>query len=98
MRNVKNLKNGKGQKSSLNNQTISVLLSIYTCIAYWLPAPDTTALVTLRDKPQGENDSMPQVQVWSGEKLLADRVLRRGCNVYNLSRKSGAGHDSIGHT
>ena len=70
MRNVKNLKNGKGQKSSLNNQTISVLLSIYTCIAYWLPAPDTTALVALRDKPQGENDCMPQVQVRSGEKML----------------------------
>ena len=27
------------------------------------PVPDTTALVTLRDKPLGGNDSMPMVQV-----------------------------------
>ena len=28
-----------------------------------IPAPDTTALVTLRDKPLGGNDIMPRVQV-----------------------------------
>ena len=68
VKNVKNLKNRKGQKSSSKN--IKTLVSLLFCLAHRLPAPDTTALVTLRDKPQGENDSMPQVQVRSKEKML----------------------------
>ena len=67
-KNVKNLKNRKCQKSSSKN--MKILVSLLVCVAYRLPAPDTTALVTLRDKPQGENDSMPQVQVRSRKKVL----------------------------
>ena len=32
-------------------------------VPHLLPVPDMTALVTLRDKPLGGNDSMPTVQV-----------------------------------
>ena len=59
VKNVKNLKNRKGQKSSSKN--IKTLVSLLFCLAHRLPAPD---------KPQGENDSMPQVQVRSGKKVL----------------------------
>ena len=65
---VKNLKNMRGQK--IRSKNMKILISLLVCIAYLLPTPDTTALVTLRDKPRGENDSMPQVQVRSGKKVL----------------------------
>ena len=45
---------------------ISIMVPTYLCdklCCTQAPVPDTTALVTLRDKPLGGNDSMPIVQV-----------------------------------
>ena len=95
-KNVKNLKNRKGQKSSSKN--MKILVSLLVCVAYRLPAPDTTALVTLRDKPQGENDSMPHVQVRSRKKVLVvlqKKVVPDTTALVTLRDKNLGGNDSM---
>ena len=96
VKNVKNLKKKKGQKSSSKN--MKILVSLLVCIAYRLPAPDTTALVTLRDKPQGENDSMPHVQVRSRKKVLVvlqKKVVPDMTALVTLRDKNLGGNDSM---
>ena len=46
--------------------------------------PDTTALVTLRDKPLGDNDSMPLVQVRCRIRSSQNRIYGSGSIVSGL--------------
>ena len=63
-----------------------------------IPAPDTTALVTLRDKPLGGNDIMPRVQVRCWRQKYQNILYIYKPKDPICETGSNTGQDGIGHT